>query len=301
MATIEELEARLDKALLKSDEEPKHTRLIAEVKKLQDDFTALVNDYNTKADKIMHINYTHYTPEGKQNAQKIERDILRDAILQKLNTLDTKAVKKAAEVKQALNTARYPLNNSKDMNERLQGEMQINSALLVSQDADLHKIKSLIAHGTYLNKMDYTSALIDNFINKIGKDVVVSDNTININPSLDNMKDVAEQQKIYDEINDYRLGIKFLDTTIAALTLLNKDIRFLMNQTGIFLKVLNELGFIGYYTTGFDLEAKNLTMDGIINLNSDLYKILKFYPNNGQNFIEAFVKKGYDTTLDGLK
>jgi hypothetical protein len=294
---IDNLSARIDNLLVKKEDVKDGfipSLLLNDVKKLKEEFLALVGDYNTRADRIMNLKYEHYTEQGKKNAQKIERDLLVSSILPKADTLNIKVRKKALEVLQALNKARYPLTNSADTNLQVKGELQINNALLsLSSLKEPSKLIPLLESGIQLNKMDFVSALIDNFIANLGKDVVVMDGTINITPATDNIRNVEELNKLYDLINEYRLGIKFGTDTIAQLTLANKDIKFLSEQTFILLKVLNELGFVGRYTTGYDLQNKLINHADVLNKNSDLYKVLKFYPLQGVNFIEMFLKHEY--------
>ena len=268
--------------------------LTKEVEAQKSRFFELVEGYNHSANNVMNFNDSNLNANGLKNTQEaIGTRLVKDTI-PLLETFDRATGILKKKVNAVLNLSRYPLTNSTDKNDQLRGELQINSAIteLNSLD-DKKKIETLIANGLNQGRMDYVSALIDNYLSNLEQSVIITDSKINMFPNKDNFRDVEEMQKHYNRVNDWRLGLLFEDDTIRVLSTANRKMKFLKNQTEIFLKILKDIGFIGNYLTGYDLEMAMIPNSMITKQNGDLYKILTYYSKE-KKYVERALSKNYE-------
>ena len=259
---------------------------IKEVNDAKQEFLNLVGLYDTEALKVSNQSFIEYVNKDKMILANQKR-FLSEFITNNVEPMLYNYAKKSTFYEQKLKLKRYPLSLDTDKEKRLLGEMQINSAILslntLQSNEDLFPLLDVALD---LGRTDYFNALIDNFLAKYKTHLMITNSLILVKDTTGN---VIEDQKFYEKLNDYRIGLKQKDVSLTENIVANEEMMFLFNQVVIMRNILADCishqTFMPKYLTGYDIQ-KALIPDSYFS-DGTFNRILSFYPNNGQELLKG--------------
>jgi hypothetical protein len=262
------------------------------IEKQKTAYTNLLAEYNKTGKEILFQKYPEYTNDAQLNIQRTAKEKLKTDTLSKAEKLKSEIFKTLLEVQNSLLKSKYPMLYSAEsaLNQnRLQGTLEINNASTdLSRLENRDTIFQLLDNALRMNRQDYVSSIIDSLLAEKSIDVEITDSSIFVKPTDKNVNIYQSEQDFYSKLNEYRIGLKNMDTTLSELYFENKESLFLSENISVLIKVLQPAEqWLSHIFSGYDLQnMSNLTelsigeksLDSFAQINS----IAKYYSSERQ-------------------